>query len=144
MSYHGCQVSLEVSFGSEEPLDLKVEPNRNRLPLVKHKLCCDILTKLYSRTISGIENLVQVQFLTDLRPLLLDLLEPCIHRSWIFTDIHNVDIQTLYSVQTQHGQMKAIFLTCFNLNKASLLPACTHMHVHTHTYTYFCSPSSQH
>lgn len=70
---------------------------------------------------------------------------PHTHKREILTGIHNVDIQTLHSVQTQHGQMKAIFLTCFNLNKASLLPACIHMHTrtHTHTHTYtniFLSP----
>lgn len=38
------------------------------------------------------------------------------------TGIHGVDIQTLHEVQTQHWHIKVIFLTCFNLNKASVLP----------------------
>ncbi len=88
-------------------------------------------------------SVIQFQFPTEFRLLFLDLLMPHTHKCGILTGIHNVDIQTLPSVQTQHGQMKAIFLTCFNLNKASLLPACTLMHTHMHTHTYtniFLSP----
>lgn len=51
----------------------------------------------------------------------------------MLANIHNVAIQTLYPLRTKSGQMKAIFLTCFNLNKVR---AHTCMWANTNTYMY--------
>lgn len=72
----------------------------------------------------------------------------CFTYSYIGTFTSYVDAGRLHIVdmQTQHGQIEAISLTCFNLNKASVLPVHSlarslapslslspHMNIHKHT-----------